>query len=60
MTFVAIDGKLSGLVVVADPVKDSAADAIAALHREGIRIVCWPATIGALPMRSPGASGSVR
>jgi Cu+-exporting ATPase len=36
---VAIDGRLAGLVVVADPVKDSAADAIAALHREGIRIV---------------------
>ena len=37
--FVAIGGKLAGLVVVADPVKDSAAQAIAALHREGIRIV---------------------
>ena len=37
--FVAIDGKLAGLVVVADPVKESAADAIAELHREGIRIV---------------------
>jgi Cu+-exporting ATPase len=37
--FVAIDGELAGLVVVADPVKDTAADAIAALHREGVRIV---------------------
>jgi Cu+-exporting ATPase len=37
--FVAVDGRLAGLVVVADPVKDSAADAIAALHQEGIRIV---------------------
>jgi Cu+-exporting ATPase len=37
--FVGIDGKLAGLVVVADPVKDSAAEAIDALHREGIRIV---------------------
>ena len=37
--FVAIDGKLAGLVVVADPIKDNAADAIAELHREGIRIV---------------------
>jgi len=37
--FVAIEGKLAGLVVVADPVKDTAADAIADLHREGIRIV---------------------
>jgi Cu+-exporting ATPase len=37
--FVALEGKLAGLVVVADPVKDTAADAIADLHREGIRIV---------------------
>jgi Cu+-exporting ATPase len=37
--FVAVDGKLAGLVVVADPIKESAADAIAELHREGIRIV---------------------
>ena len=37
--FVAIDDRLAGLVVVADPVKDSAAEAIAELHREGIRIV---------------------
>jgi Cu+-exporting ATPase len=37
--FVALDSKLAGLLVVADPVKDSAADAIAALHREGIRVV---------------------
>lgn len=37
--FVALDGRLAGLVVVADPVKDSAAEAITELHREGIRIV---------------------
>ena len=37
--FVAIDGSLAGLLVVADPIKDSAAEAIAELHREGIRIV---------------------
>jgi Cu+-exporting ATPase len=37
--FVAIDGKAAGLLVVADPVKDSAAEAIAELHRDGIRIV---------------------
>jgi Cu+-exporting ATPase len=37
--FVSIDGGLAGLLVVADPIKDSAADAISALHREGIRIV---------------------
>ncbi|HEU5482031.1 MAG TPA: heavy metal translocating P-type ATPase, partial [Sphingomicrobium sp.] len=37
--FVSIDRKLAGLVVVADPVKESAAEAIAELHRDGIRIV---------------------
>jgi P-type Cu+ transporter len=37
--FVALDGRLGGLIVVADPVKDTAAEAIAELHREGIRIV---------------------
>ena len=37
--FVAIDGKLAGLIAVADPIKSSTADAIAALHAEGIRIV---------------------
>ena len=37
--FVAIDGKLAGLIVVADPIKDGAAEAIAELHEEGIRII---------------------
>jgi Cu+-exporting ATPase len=37
--FAGVDGALAGLIVVADPVKDSAAEAIAELHREGIRIV---------------------
>jgi Cu+-exporting ATPase len=37
--FVAVDGKLAGLVGVADPIKDSTPEAIRALHQEGIRIV---------------------
>jgi Cu+-exporting ATPase len=37
--FVAVDGKFAGILVVADPVKDTAAEAIAELHKEGIRIV---------------------
>jgi Cu+-exporting ATPase len=36
---VAIDGTLAGLLAVADPVRASAHDAIAALRREGLRIV---------------------
>ena len=37
--FVAVDGKLAGLVGVADPIKPSTPDAIAALHAAGVRIV---------------------
>jgi len=37
--FVAVDGRAAGLVAVADPVKPSAAEAIAALRAEGLRIV---------------------
>ena len=37
--FAAVDGKLAGLLVVADPIKESAASAIDQLHREGIRVV---------------------
>ncbi|MGE0846628.1 MAG: heavy metal translocating P-type ATPase [Flavobacteriaceae bacterium] len=37
--FVAAGGRLAGIVAVADPVKANAADAIAALHEAGLRIV---------------------
>ena len=37
--FVAIEGKLVGLIVVADPVKDSAVEAVAALRRDNVRVV---------------------
>jgi Cu+-exporting ATPase len=36
---VAIDGALAGLLAVADPVRPSARDAIAALRKEGLRVV---------------------
>ncbi len=35
----AIDGKAAGLIGVADPIKETTPEAIAALHAEGIRIV---------------------
>ena len=35
----AVDGKVAGLIAVADPVKASAPDALAALRRDGIRLV---------------------
>ena len=37
--WIAIDGKAAGLIGVADPIKDSTAEAIRDLHAEGIRIV---------------------
>jgi len=39
VVLVAVDGRPAGLVGVADPVKETTAEAIAALHAEGIRIV---------------------
>ena len=37
--FVASDGRLAGLLGVADPVKPSARQAVEALHREGLKVV---------------------
>jgi Cu+-exporting ATPase len=37
--FLAIDGRLSALLAVADPIKASARDAIRELHAEGLRVV---------------------
>jgi Cu+-exporting ATPase len=37
--FVGVDGKLAGLVGVADPIKSSTPEAIEQLHAEGLRVV---------------------
>jgi len=37
--FVAIDGKAAGVLAIADPIKESAAEAIAALKADGIALV---------------------
>jgi len=37
--YVAVDGRLAGLIGVADPIKQTAREAIRALHGEGLRIV---------------------
>jgi Cu+-exporting ATPase len=37
--FLAIDGRAAGLIGVADPVKETTAPAITALHEEGLRVV---------------------
>lgn len=37
--FVSIDGKIAGLLGVADPIKETTAEAIGLLHYDGVRIV---------------------
>ncbi|MFV2066898.1 MAG: heavy metal translocating P-type ATPase [Pirellulales bacterium] len=37
--FVAVDGRLAGILAVADPIKPSTPEAVAALHRLGLRIM---------------------
>jgi P-type Cu+ transporter len=37
--FIAVDGALSGIVAVADPIKDSTAQAIKELHALGLRVI---------------------
>ena len=39
VVLVAIDGEPAGLVAVADPIKESAAEAVAALRADGVRVV---------------------
>ena len=39
MVFVSVDAVVCGVIAIADVVKDSAADAVAALHRRGLRTV---------------------
>ena len=39
VVFVTVDGAMAGLISVADPLKASAAAAIEALHKDGVRVV---------------------
>jgi P-type Cu+ transporter len=39
VTFVAVDGRVVGLIGVADPIKETTAEAIRQLHSEGVRLV---------------------
>jgi len=52
VAFVAVDGHVCGVIAVADTVKQSAADAVATLHRQGLRTVLLtgdnPATAAAV------------
>lgn len=37
--YTGIDGRLAGVIAIADPIKESTAEALKALHAEGIRVV---------------------
>jgi Cu+-exporting ATPase len=39
VVFVAVDGKVAGMLGVADPIKGTTADAIRELHQEGLKVV---------------------
>ncbi|UPT78460.1 heavy metal translocating P-type ATPase [Sulfurovum sp. XGS-02] len=39
VVLVAIDDKISGLIAVADPIKETTKDAIDALHKDGVKVV---------------------
>ena len=39
VVFVAVDGRVAGILAVADPIKESAREAVRLLHAEGLRIV---------------------
>ena len=52
VVLVAVDGTIRGLIALADPVKPSAAAAVAALHRQGLRTVL-------LTGDNPGAAHAV-
>ena len=37
--FIAVEGRIAGFVAVADPIKETTANAIALLHAEGLRVI---------------------
>ena len=53
--FVAVDGAVAGAMIVADPVKSTAADAVRQLHAEGLRIVMLTGDV-----RTTAAGGRAR
>lgn len=55
--FVAVDGKLAGLLGVSDPIKDTSLEAIETLHRQGIRIVMLTGDHAATAMAVAGQLG---
>ena len=60
MVFFAVDGAAAGIAAVADPIKESTPEAIAALKRSGIRIVMLTGDSRARRKPSRGSSASTR
>jgi Cu+-exporting ATPase len=58
--FLAVDGKVAGLVAVSDPVKRSTPEALAALREGGMTSSWPPATASPPPARSAASSASTR
>ena len=58
--FLAAGGKLAGIVAVADPIKESAAESIAKLHALGLRIVMATGDNETTARRSRPSSASTR
>ncbi|WP_454884202.1 copper-transporting P-type ATPase [Sphingomonas oryzagri] len=59
VVFVAIDGAAAGIAAVADPIRPSARDALAALHAEGLRIVMLTGDGRSIAMTVAAAVGGI-
>ncbi len=57
VTYVAVDGRAAGLIVVSDTIKDSAQRAVRELHKEGLRIVMLTGDSAASARAVAGALG---
>jgi Cu+-exporting ATPase len=55
--FVAVDGAAAGAMIVADPIKSTAADAVRQLHAEGLRIVMLTGDVRATAQAVASAVG---
>jgi Cu+-exporting ATPase len=57
VVYVAIDGRAAGVISVADPIKQSAIEALADLHKEGINVVMLTGDSRATAMAVAGKLG---
>ena len=57
---VAVEGRLAGLLGVADPIKATTPEAIAELHEQGLRVIMLTGDSRATAEAVAGSSGSMR